>query len=98
MAGYQQEAPSEWTYTNWTASSAGIWWLGDNSGMLWCVFVHKHLLMEEQHIPILRYLSRELGAYDGTTNWEKYLVDAVSDIYVDWRVFDQLIQFPNTWR
>ncbi|KAJ5332165.1 Glutathione S-transferase/chloride channel [Penicillium brevicompactum] len=38
-----------------------------------------------QHIPILRYLSRELGAYDGTTNWEKYLVDAVSDIYVDWR-------------
>ncbi|CAG8925858.1 unnamed protein product [Penicillium salamii] len=37
------------------------------------------------HIPILRYLSRDLGAYDGNTNWEKYLVDAVSDIYVDWR-------------
>lgn len=53
--------------------------------------------MEEQHIPILRYLSRELGAYDGTTNWEKYLVDAVSDIYVDWRVFYQLTQFSNTW-
>ncbi|KAJ5361123.1 Glutathione S-transferase/chloride channel C-terminal [Penicillium brevicompactum] len=42
-------------------------------------------LVITQHIPILRYLSRELGAYDGTTNWEKYLVDAVSDIYVDWR-------------
>ncbi|KAK4867778.1 hypothetical protein LT330_006669 [Penicillium expansum] len=38
-----------------------------------------------QHIPILRYLSRELGAYDGNTNWEKYLVDAVADIYIDWR-------------
>ncbi|KAH7217497.1 hypothetical protein BKA60DRAFT_491673 [Fusarium oxysporum] len=38
------------------------------------------------HVPILRYLSRELGAYDGTTNDDKYLVDLVSDIYVDWRV------------
>ncbi|OQE20378.1 hypothetical protein PENSTE_c013G05875 [Penicillium steckii] len=38
-----------------------------------------------QHIPILRYLSREIGSYDGETNWEKYVVDAVSDIYVDWR-------------
>ena len=47
--------------------------------------------MEEQHIPILRYLSRDLGAYDGNTNWEKYLVDAVADIYIDWRVCDQRI-------
>ncbi|KAI7761046.1 hypothetical protein LZL87_011451 [Fusarium oxysporum] len=38
------------------------------------------------HVPILRYLSRELGAYDGTTNDDKYLVDLVTDIYVDWRV------------
>ncbi|KAJ5590222.1 glutathione S-transferase [Penicillium hetheringtonii] len=38
-----------------------------------------------QHIPILRYLARELGSYDGETNWDKYVVDAVSDIYVDWR-------------
>ncbi|KAF5723468.1 glutathione S-transferase P 10 [Fusarium mundagurra] len=38
------------------------------------------------HVPILRYLSRELGAYDGTANDDKYLVDLVSDIYVDWRV------------
>ncbi|EXJ75239.1 uncharacterized protein A1O5_01935 [Cladophialophora psammophila CBS 110553] len=38
-----------------------------------------------QHIPILRYLSRSVGAYDGTTNYEKWLVDAVSDTYIDWR-------------
>ncbi|KAH6606924.1 glutathione s-transferase chloride channel [Trichoderma cornu-damae] len=38
-----------------------------------------------QHIPILRYLSRDLGRYDGETNHEKYQIDAVSDIYVDWR-------------
>lgn len=51
--------------------------------------------MEEQHIPILRYLSRDLGAYDGNTNWEKYLVDAVADIYIDWRVRVQRIQIPS---
>ncbi|KFY43315.1 hypothetical protein V495_04020 [Pseudogymnoascus sp. VKM F-4514 (FW-929)] len=38
-----------------------------------------------QHIPILRYLARDLGSYDGETNWDKYVVDAVSDIYIDWR-------------
>ncbi|GAD93155.1 hypothetical protein PVAR5_1761 [Paecilomyces variotii No. 5] len=38
-----------------------------------------------QHIPTLRYLARELGSYDGETNRERYLVDAVSDIYIDWR-------------
>ncbi|OQU99028.1 Glutathione S-transferase, domain-containing protein isoform 1 [Cladophialophora immunda] len=38
-----------------------------------------------QHIPILRYLSRSVGAYDGTTNYEKWLVDAVADTYIDWR-------------
>ncbi|GKZ16507.1 hypothetical protein AbraIFM66951_000262 [Aspergillus brasiliensis] len=38
-----------------------------------------------QHIPILRYLSRDLGRYDGETSWEKYIVDAVADIYIDWR-------------
>ncbi|KAJ5988513.1 glutathione S-transferase [Penicillium waksmanii] len=38
-----------------------------------------------QHIPILRYLARDLGGYDGETSQEKYIVDAVSDIYVDWR-------------
>lgn len=39
-----------------------------------------------QHTAILRYLSRSVGAYDGTSNYEKWLVDAVSDVYVDWRV------------
>ncbi|OAQ62447.1 glutathione S-transferase [Pochonia chlamydosporia 170] len=38
-----------------------------------------------QHIPTLRYLARELGGYGGESNWEKYVVDAVSDIYIDWR-------------
>ncbi|KAH8698468.1 glutathione S-transferase [Talaromyces proteolyticus] len=39
-----------------------------------------------QHIPILRYFSRELGSYEGDSNFEKYVVDAVSDLYIDWRV------------
>jgi glutathione S-transferase len=34
----------------------------------------------------LRYLSRDIGRYDGETNHEKFLVDAVSDVYIDWRV------------
>ncbi|PYH92428.1 putative glutathione S-transferase [Aspergillus ellipticus CBS 707.79] len=38
-----------------------------------------------QHLPILRYLARELGEYDGSTSFEKYVLDAVSDIYNDWR-------------
>ncbi|KAL2856639.1 glutathione S-transferase [Aspergillus pseudoustus] len=38
-----------------------------------------------QHIPTLRYFAREVGGYDGETNWEKYIVDAVTDVYIDWR-------------
>ncbi|KAL2800263.1 hypothetical protein BJX66DRAFT_332406 [Aspergillus keveii] len=38
-----------------------------------------------QHLPILRYFAREIGGYDGETNFEKYIVDAVGDIYIDWR-------------
>jgi glutathione S-transferase len=38
-----------------------------------------------QHIPILRYLARELDAYDAETSYDKYIVDAVADIYIDWR-------------
>ncbi|RFU75739.1 glutathione s-transferase chloride channel, c-terminal [Trichoderma arundinaceum] len=38
-----------------------------------------------QHIPILRYLSRDIGRYDGETNHEKFQIDAVSDVYIDWR-------------
>ncbi|KAL7921461.1 hypothetical protein ACQKWADRAFT_295848 [Trichoderma austrokoningii] len=39
-----------------------------------------------QHLAILRYLSRRAGAYDGETNYEKYVVDALADIYNDWRI------------
>lgn len=39
-----------------------------------------------QHMPILRYLARDLGKYDGESSEEKYLVDLVADAYVDWRV------------
>ncbi|KAJ5149867.1 hypothetical protein N7448_001445 [Penicillium atrosanguineum] len=42
-------------------------------------------LILTQHIPTLRYFARDLGSYDGETNKEKYVVDCVSDIYVDWR-------------
>jgi len=45
--------------------------------------IDNHIL--SQHIPILRYLSRSVGSYDGTSNYDKWLVDAASDIYVDWR-------------
>ncbi|CAG9982904.1 unnamed protein product [Clonostachys byssicola] len=38
-----------------------------------------------QHVPILRYLARELGSYDGVTSVEKFTVDSVADLYVDWR-------------
>lgn len=39
-----------------------------------------------QHVPIMRYLSRKLNnKYDGETDDEKYEVDLVSDLYVDWR-------------
>ncbi|KAM0421394.1 hypothetical protein ACHAPT_010748 [Fusarium lateritium] len=42
-------------------------------------------LILTQHLPILRYLARELGQYDGETSVDKYVVDAVADVYVDWR-------------
>ncbi|PTB66205.1 glutathione S-transferase [Trichoderma citrinoviride] len=43
-------------------------------------------LVLNQHIPILRYLARETGRYDGETNHEKFQVDAVADVYNDWRI------------
>ncbi|KAL5359569.1 hypothetical protein BJX96DRAFT_148689 [Aspergillus floccosus] len=48
-----------------------------------------------QHIPILRYLARELGAYDGETSYDKYIVDAVADIYIDWRS-ESVAEFHST--
>ncbi|OCT44697.1 Glutathione S-transferase P 10 [Cladophialophora carrionii] len=53
------------------------------TGKLPVLDIDGHIL--SQHIPILRYLSRSVGGYDGTSNYDKWLVDAVSDIYVDWR-------------
>ncbi|KAL7920123.1 glutathione S-transferase [Trichoderma austrokoningii] len=35
-------------------------------------------------VPAVEY--KDIGCYDGETNWEKFVVDAVSDIYIDWRV------------
>lgn len=49
-----------------------------------------HLL---KHLSILRYLARELGAYDGKTSYEKYLVDCVADVYNDWRVSRQRVRY-----
>jgi glutathione S-transferase len=42
--------------------------------------------MEEMSMTGLWMVSRDLGRYDGTTNKDKYLVDVVSDIYINWRV------------
>jgi len=42
-------------------------------------------LVLTQHLAILRYLARTLGKYDGQTSEEKHLVDAVGDMYNDWR-------------
>ncbi|EIT81621.1 hypothetical protein AO1008_02452 [Aspergillus oryzae 100-8] len=39
-----------------------------------------------EHLAILRYLARELGEYDGNTSLEKYFLDAVADVYNDWRI------------
>ncbi|TQW00952.1 glutathione S-transferase [Cordyceps javanica] len=37
------------------------------------------------HVPTLRFLARDLGSYDGETSLEKYEVDHVADLYIDWR-------------
>lgn len=44
------------------------------------------LTMQSQHVPILRYLARKVGGYDGETNLDKFTVDAVTAAYEDWRV------------
>jgi hypothetical protein len=56
-----------------------------------------------QHLSILRYLSRSVGGYDGETNYEKYVVDAVSDASIpSFREptieADSLWQIYNDWR
>ncbi|MCJ1308199.1 hypothetical protein MMC25_001852 [Agyrium rufum] len=39
-----------------------------------------------QSYPMLRYLAHKLDAYDGQDDYEKYFVDAMCDICIDWRV------------
>ncbi|KAH6984729.1 glutathione S-transferase [Ilyonectria sp. MPI-CAGE-AT-0026] len=51
-------------------------------------------LILTQHIPILRFLSRDLSRYDGETSKEKYLVDAIADMYIDWR-FQWVLQLDK---
>lgn len=38
-----------------------------------------------QSYPILRYLSRKLGQYDGKDDEERYFVDLICDRMIDWR-------------
>ncbi|KAL2834270.1 glutathione S-transferase [Aspergillus cavernicola] len=69
---------------SWPATSEKLKEQGiTRTGLLPALEYHGSILT--QHIPTLRYLARELGAYDGETSYEKYLVDAVADIYNDWR-------------
>ncbi|KAF5539808.1 tol [Fusarium phyllophilum] len=71
--------PDTWPETSEKLKQQGITRTGSLPSL-----EYKGLILT-QHIPILRFLSRDLGKYDGQTNEDKYLVDAVSDIYVDWR-------------
>ncbi|RAL03505.1 glutathione S-transferase [Aspergillus ibericus CBS 121593] len=68
-----------WPQTSQKLQEEGI----TRTGQVPALEYQGHILT--QHIPILRYLARDLGRYDGETNWERYLVDAVADIYIDWR-------------
>ncbi|CEI62384.1 unnamed protein product [Fusarium venenatum] len=72
-----------WKETSEKLKSQGI----TRTGQLPAV-EYKGLVLNQaylQHIPILRFLSRELGKYDGQTSQDKYLVDAMADIYIEWR-------------
>ncbi|KAF5685934.1 tol [Fusarium circinatum] len=71
--------PDTWPETSQKLKEQGITRTGSLPSL-----EYKGLILT-QHIPTLRFLSRDLGKYDGQTNEDKYLVDAVSDIYVDWR-------------
>lgn len=71
--------PDTWPETSEKLKQQGITRTGSLPSL-----EYKGLILT-QHIPILRFLSRDLGKYDGQMNEDKYLVDAVSDIYVDWR-------------
>ncbi|KAH8811315.1 glutathione S-transferase [Xylogone sp. PMI_703] len=69
---------------NWPTVSAELQKKGlSRSGKI-PVLEYNDVILTE-HVPILRYLARDLGAYDGETNYDKYIVDAVADLYIDWR-------------
>ncbi|KAL4807230.1 glutathione S-transferase [Aspergillus unguis] len=69
---------------SWPAASKSLTEKGlTPTGLLPSLEYKGHVLT--QHIPTLRYLARELGKYDGESSYEKYIVDAVADVYVDWR-------------
>ncbi|KAH0490738.1 hypothetical protein TgHK011_002194 [Trichoderma gracile] len=68
----------------WPATSAKLKEQGiTRTGKVPALLIHGLTL--NQHISILRYLARDLGSYDGETNYEKFQVDAVADVYNDWR-------------
>ncbi|TFA98189.1 hypothetical protein CCMA1212_010002 [Trichoderma ghanense] len=68
----------------WPATSAKLKEQGiSRTGKVPALLIHGLTL--NQHISILRYLARDLGRYDGETNYEKFQVDAVADVYNDWR-------------
>ncbi|KAF7561657.1 hypothetical protein G7046_g2487 [Stylonectria norvegica] len=46
---------------------------------------HKLSQVSGKSAPAYLPPSRRANAYEGQSNYEKYLVDAVSDLYVDWR-------------
>ncbi|KAH7224263.1 uncharacterized protein BKA55DRAFT_584351 [Fusarium redolens] len=71
--------PDTWPETSEKLKQQGITRTGSLPSL-----EYKGLILT-QHIPILRFLARDLGKYDGQTNEDKYLVDAVADIYIDWR-------------
>lgn len=87
MARDESAAPAAGHYADWETPSPRIQRPEVDPGSLGKTWPSiTGCLILPQHIPILRYLARELGEYDGDTSADKYLVDAIADIYIDWRV------------
>ncbi|PHH84220.1 hypothetical protein CDD83_2297 [Cordyceps sp. RAO-2017] len=68
----------------WSSTSADLKSQGISRTGLVPVLEYKGTCLS-QHMPTLRYLARELGSYDGESSSEKYTVDTVADLYIDWR-------------
>lgn len=72
------------SYGTWSTESDKFKEQGiTRTGKLPALIINDTIL--NQHVPILRYLARDTGRYDGETNHEKFQVDAVADNYIDWR-------------